>query len=274
MMADRKTHGADMTHSLDRLSDRERDLLTLLAQGHTAKTIAITRALSVNVVNEHLRSARRKTDAPSSRELARIVAGQGETRAQESRDNLLGVERPTDTAHPGPPRRVADGVTTARAIRRPMMILAALLAVGVLAYQTSVPDQPGQTGASDVRNAPAPAPAPAPAESVRPDVIYQVYFKSGEAFLGSPTVAGQFGREVRVEIPNLMRVIMVTGEPDRDGRSDTSVKMSIFRDDAWQPVQEMSMKADLTSTPSFEHTVEGTPYRFVVMPRLIVPAAS
>ena len=67
-----------MIHSLDRLSDRERDFLTLLARGHTAKTIARSRSLSTNVVNEHLRSARRKTGASSSRELARRVVGEAQ----------------------------------------------------------------------------------------------------------------------------------------------------------------------------------------------------
>jgi hypothetical protein len=47
----------------------------------------------------------------------------------------------------------------------------------------------------------------------------------------------------------------------------------VFRDYAWQPAKKMSMRSTLAFTPSFEHTVEGTPYRFVIRPRLIVPAA-
>ncbi|CAN5163689.1 hypothetical protein BH09PSE1_BH09PSE1_20530 [soil metagenome] len=143
------------------------------------------------------------------------------------------------------------------------MTLAVLLAAGVLAWQTSVPA--GRPDAADS--------APALAEAVRPDLIYQVYFKAGDEFLGSPAVVGQFGREVRVEIPNRMRVVMIAAAPGQDGRSYTTVKMSVFRDNAWQPAKELSMNAPLASTPSFEHSVEGTPYRFVIMPRLIVPAA-
>lgn len=56
--------------------------------------------------------------------------------------------------------------------------------------------------------------------------------------------------------------------PDQEGRSFTSAKMAIFQDNAWQPPKEMSM------TPSFEYTVPDAPYRFVVMPRKIVPAAN
>ena len=147
------------------------------------------------------------------------------------------------------------------------MILGALIVAGVLAYQSSVTSQVEQSNATDHRS------ASVSATSVRPDVIYQVFFSASDELLGSPTVVGQFGREVRVEIPDVMRVTMFTGERDLDGKFYTSAKMQVFRDNAWQPAKEMSMKSSLAITPSFEHTVEGTPYRFVVMPRLIVPAA-
>ena len=147
------------------------------------------------------------------------------------------------------------------------MIFGVLIAAGVLAYQSSVPSQPEQSSASHHRTA---------SESVAsgpPDVVYQVFFSEGDELMASPTVAGHFGREVRVEIPDLMRVTLSTGERDRDGNFQTSATMQVFRDHAWQTAKEMSMRSTLAFTPSFEHTVEGTPYRFVIMPRLIVPAA-
>ena len=58
---------------LARLSPAERTVLRLLAQGHTAKSIAAELGISVNAVNERLRVARRKTGLGSSRELARLV---------------------------------------------------------------------------------------------------------------------------------------------------------------------------------------------------------
>ena len=70
-----------------------------------------------------------------------------------------------------------------------------------------------------------------------------------------------------------MRVTMVTEEPGQNGQSYTSAAMSLFQGDAWKPVKTISMNAVLSATPSFEYSVEGTPYRFVVMPRLIVPPA-
>lgn len=109
---------------------------------------------------------------------------------------------------------------------------------------------------------------------MRPDVTFQVLFLKATEYLASPTVLGEFGREVRIEVPNEMRALVLAMEPDQEGRSFTSAKMSIFKDGAWQPAKEMTMQAHLSMTPSFEYSVEGTPYRFVVMPRLIVSAAS
>jgi hypothetical protein len=106
---------------------------------------------------------------------------------------------------------------------------------------------------------------------MRPDVVFTVVLKNDEKYLASPTVLAEFGQEVRVEIPNLMRAWVLAMAPDEEGRSFTSAKMSIFQDDAWQASKEMSMEAYLSMTPSFEYTVPDTPYRFVVMPRRVVP---
>ncbi len=258
---------ANMIHSLDRLSDRERDILTLLAQGHTAKTIARSRSLSANVVNEHLRSARRKTGASSSRELARLVVGGTPIPSQEVRDKLFGIESPAVADH----RRLQPGLSLGPVMTlingRVMMVFGVLIAAGVIAFQSSVP---GQAEHSSMRD---PGTAPESATSGPPDVVYQVLFSAGDELLASPTVVSQFGRWVRVEIPGLMRVTMLTGERDPDGKFYTSATMQLFQDNAWQPAKEMSMMSTLTSTSSFEYSVEGTPYRFVIMPRLIVPAA-
>jgi hypothetical protein len=109
---------------------------------------------------------------------------------------------------------------------------------------------------------------------MRPDVVFTVIFLKDKQYLASPTVLGEFGREVRVEVPNEMRALVLADAPNQEGRSFTSAKMAIFQDGAWQPPYEMTMEAYLSKTPSFEYSVEGTPYRFVVMPRRIVPAAS
>jgi DNA-binding CsgD family transcriptional regulator len=55
------------------LTDREKEILRLLAAGHTVKTIAAHLDRSETSINERLRSARRKTGVGSSRELARLL---------------------------------------------------------------------------------------------------------------------------------------------------------------------------------------------------------
>lgn len=69
---------------LSTLNPAEREALTLLAQGHTAKSIASITGRSTGSINERLREARRKTGVGSSRELARLWA-------QENRDTQIGV---------------------------------------------------------------------------------------------------------------------------------------------------------------------------------------
>ncbi len=62
------------------LSEREKETLRLLLNGHDAKSIALALGLSVHTVNERLREARRKLGVGSSREAARLLAqaeGQG-----------------------------------------------------------------------------------------------------------------------------------------------------------------------------------------------------
>ena len=58
------------------LTERELEVLRLLAAGHTAKTIAHRLGRSEASINERLRDARRKTGVGSSRELAHILDAQ------------------------------------------------------------------------------------------------------------------------------------------------------------------------------------------------------
>ena len=55
------------------LTDKEREILRLLAAGHTVKSIAAHLGRSEASINERLRDARRKTGVGSSRELARLL---------------------------------------------------------------------------------------------------------------------------------------------------------------------------------------------------------
>lgn len=131
----------DTAQILDRLNAAERELLILLGQGHTAKSIATLKGLSVAAVNERFRSARRKTGLASSREVARLLV------AQENRDDFIGLAKPTisppDLPRPAAPRRASPQRW------RLTMAAAVLIAAVILAQQTSVaptlppaPDRP------------------------------------------------------------------------------------------------------------------------------------
>jgi len=72
---------------LSRLNEAERRVLRLLAEGHTAKSIATDLGTTATAVNERLREARRKTGVGSSRELARLL------KAQENRHEQMGMGR-------------------------------------------------------------------------------------------------------------------------------------------------------------------------------------
>jgi DNA-binding CsgD family transcriptional regulator len=63
-----------MQDRLRTLSEREKETLRLLLQGHDAKSIAVALGLSVHTVNERLREARRKLGVGSSRAAARLLA--------------------------------------------------------------------------------------------------------------------------------------------------------------------------------------------------------
>jgi DNA-binding CsgD family transcriptional regulator len=106
---------------LSRLNQAERQALRLLAQGHTAKSIANMLGSTPTAVNERLREARRKTGVGSSRELARVL------KAQENRHEQIGI---------GKGRSLAASVSRPDAdIWRPQMGVFAM--IGLLALTTA-----------------------------------------------------------------------------------------------------------------------------------------
>ncbi len=73
------------------LTEREVEILRLLAAGHTVKTIAARLDRSETSINERLRTARRKTGVGSSRELARLLD------VQEICDEKIDLSTPRST---------------------------------------------------------------------------------------------------------------------------------------------------------------------------------
>lgn len=113
-----------------RLNDTERDLLGLLGQGHTAKSIATLRAISEAAVNERFRSARRKTGISSSREIARIIT------TLENRHEEIGLSKTlplgAEIDRPG----ALHCAPLHRRWKISMLAATGLIAVAIFAHQT------------------------------------------------------------------------------------------------------------------------------------------
>lgn len=133
-----------MTEGFASLSEKEKEALRLIVQGHDAKSSARQLGLSVHTVNERLRDARRKLSVSSSREAARIVL------AAEGMLPQIVVDEPLGEAEAARPMRsgtgqaakwrwawIAGGVLI-------MSLLMALLAMNALspAASTALPTQP------------------------------------------------------------------------------------------------------------------------------------
>jgi len=124
---------------IDRLTEREKQALRLIVQGHDAKSIARHLDLSVHTVNERLRGARRKLGVSSSREAARaLLAAEGpqilvpdELGAAPARPPVPPGDRP---AGGGPRRPVAVAVGVVF-----MTFIAALLLAVLPQAQTPAP---------------------------------------------------------------------------------------------------------------------------------------
>jgi DNA-binding CsgD family transcriptional regulator len=104
---------ASMTDGYQALTDKEKQTLRLLLDGHDAKSMARHFGLSVHTINERLRDARRKLSASSSREAARLLREAEGAAPQSLGDNAIGDAVPAPagqggaTAKPGPHRRAA-----------------------------------------------------------------------------------------------------------------------------------------------------------------------
>ncbi|KPF78590.1 DUF4019 domain-containing protein [Novosphingobium sp. AAP93] len=99
-----------MTAGYDALTEKEKETLRLLLNGHDAKSIARELGLSVHTIHERLRDTRRKMSVSSSREAARLLHQiEGQT-PEKSWDKAIGDDGPTTSAHPaGQTTRSAGG---------------------------------------------------------------------------------------------------------------------------------------------------------------------
>lgn len=118
---------------IGQLSDREKQILRLLAHGHDAKSAARMLDVSIHTVNERLRDARRKLGVSSSREAARLLLSAEGYEEQISGNEEMGFVTPTVG-------RVEQALPTLQVGKRlplvtgaVLMVLTALIAVGAYA---------------------------------------------------------------------------------------------------------------------------------------------
>jgi TonB family protein len=121
-----------MVSGLDRLTEREREALRLLARGHDAKSIAADLDLSVHTINERLREVRRKLGVSSSREAARLLlTHESGDAAKFSADKEIGVADSLGDDEPRG-RRTATGRIASLGIWGVIMLIAFIFAVATL----------------------------------------------------------------------------------------------------------------------------------------------
>jgi DNA-binding CsgD family transcriptional regulator len=135
--------------SLAALNDNELQILRLLANGHTAKSIAASLGRSETAINERLREARRKTGVGSSRELARLLD------AQKIWDRNIDLSaQPPFEEVPDQPRSPGFEWTKGRIV---MFALLPVAAIGLALAASNA----GTTSNVAAEGQAAPAPAPA-----------------------------------------------------------------------------------------------------------------
>jgi len=117
-----------LDRSIALLSDRERQVLALLARSHDAKSIARTLNLSIHTVNEQLRAARHKLGVTSSREAARRLLEHEGGAPKVLGNKALGIERKADGSTKSAQPELRALLLMAGAC---LMILIALLALAL-----------------------------------------------------------------------------------------------------------------------------------------------
>lgn len=142
-----------MAAAIDDLTEKEKETLRLIVQGHDAKTAARELSLSVHTINERLRSARRKLNVTSSREAARLLLEREGGSPKILGYEQLGDESPSHRANIPPtktsgrfPALLIGGVTL-------MLTITTLTAVILSTGSLENPERPIGEPATAIENA-------------------------------------------------------------------------------------------------------------------------
>lgn len=144
-----------MTSDMDGLSEKEKEVLRLLASGHDAKSVARHLTLSVHTINERLRDARRKLGASSSREAARQLIALERANPEKLGRQFLGDANAAEVDQD--PNQPAYSAAAPRA-RVWIGVLIMSVTLALAAYAMTMPDAPPVTAASTAVTPAAPAP--------------------------------------------------------------------------------------------------------------------
>ncbi|MFU7528329.1 DUF4019 domain-containing protein [Qipengyuania sp. ASV99] len=158
-----------MAEPVEELTDKEKEALRLLLEGHDAKSSANTLGISVHTINDRLRNARRKMGVASSREAARILRDAGEDTPQIPVHTSLGIDNP----EPAADTAILTQAKRAGSIRLTwlaggMLIMSVVIAAAVLAVVstsggdagTAVPSPQNRASSAEAAERPTPEDTP------------------------------------------------------------------------------------------------------------------
>lgn len=144
-----------MNGRFSELTEREKEVLRLLAASHDAKSSAAELGLSVHTINERLRTARQKLGVSSSRAAARLLAGAEGSAPKTFVDKDLGEAAAPLVINSPPPSARRPGS------RQGWLIGGLLMSVVALTLTIALIGRPGVVPEPDP-GAPAPEPVVTP----------------------------------------------------------------------------------------------------------------
>lgn len=143
-----------MAQGYQALTEKEKQTLRLMVQGHDAKSLARQLGLSVHTVNERLREARRKLAVTSSREAARLVFDTEGPAPKSLGDKRLGEASPRpgvdDTPSDAERSKQSRFVWSIAGVAVMTMILAALALASLPASDPAASQQSSAAPAAPV----------------------------------------------------------------------------------------------------------------------------
>lgn len=86
----------DISRGIERLTERQKEILRLLSRGHDVKSAAAELGISVYTVNDHLSEARKHLGASNSRTAARMYAEFEGAPPKNKGPQIFGISNPSD----------------------------------------------------------------------------------------------------------------------------------------------------------------------------------